>query len=129
MSTIIKLCGVALVGLVAVSAMKGLKSGLSSFVSAATGLIILGGSIAILYPIISYIYEMTDGTSFSVYIETVMKALGIAIISETAADICRDSGESAIAAKIEFAAKAMIIYLGLPVIKNLISLAFGVIDG
>lgn len=82
-----------------------------------------------LYPIISYMHEITKETGFFVYIETVIKALGIAVISESAADLCRDAGESAIASKTEFAAKIMIIYLALPVIKNLISLAFGVVEG
>lgn len=126
---IVKLCGVALIGLVATSVMKGLKNEMSGFISAVTGLILLGGSIAMLYPIISYMHEITKETGFFVYIETVIKALGIAVISESAADLCRDAGESAIASKTEFAAKIMIIYLALPVIKNLISLAFGVIEG
>lgn len=126
---IVKLCGVALIGLVATSVMKGLKNEMSGFISAVTGLILLGGSIAMLYPIISYMHEITTGTGFSVYIETVIKVLGIAVISESAADLCRDAGESAIASKTEFAAKIMIIYLALPVIKNLISLAFGVVEG
>ncbi len=126
---IVKLCGVALIGLVATSVMKGLKNEMSGFISAVTGLILLGGSIAMLYPIISYMHEITKETGFSVYIETVIKALGIAVISESAADLCRDAGESAIASKTEFAAKIMIIYLALPVIKNLISLAFGVVEG
>ena len=122
---IVKLCGVALIGLVATSVMKGLKNEMSGFISAVTGLILLGGSIAMLYPIISYMHEITKETGFSVYIETVI----IAVISESAADLCRDAGESAIASKTEFAAKIMIIYLALPVIKNLISLAFGVVEG
>lgn len=126
---IVKLCGVALIGLVATSVMKGLKNEMSGFISAVTGLILLGGSIAMLYPIISYMHEITKETGFSVYIETVIKALGIAVISESAADLCRDAGESAIASKTEFTAKIMIIYLALPVIKNLISLAFGVVEG
>lgn len=126
---IVKLCGVALIGLVATSVMKGLKNEMSGFISAVTGLILLGGSIAMLYPIISYMHEITKETGFSVYIETVIKALGIAVISESAADLCRDAGESAIASKTEFAAKIMIIYLALPVIKNLISFAFGVVEG
>ena len=126
---IVKLCGVALIGLVATRVMKGLNNEMSGFISAVTGLILLGGSIAMLYPIISYMHEITKETGFSVYIETVIKALGIAVISESAADLCRDAGESAIASKTEFAAKIMIIYLALPVIKNLISLAFGVVEG
>ncbi|MGN1095643.1 MAG: SpoIIIAC/SpoIIIAD family protein [Eubacteriales bacterium] len=128
MSTIIRICGVALIGLVAVSVMRGTKNELSGFISAATGLVLLGSAIGILYPIISYICDLTEGTDFSLYIETILKSLGVAVISESAADICRDSGEGAIASKVEFAAKALIIYMGLPVVKSLLTLAFGVLE-
>lgn len=110
------------------SVMRGVKNELSGFVSAATGLVILGASIALLYPVVTYIYEITEQTDFAVYIETILKALGVAIISESAADICRDCGESAIAAKVEFAAKASIMLLALPVVKSLLTLAFGVLE-
>lgn len=128
MSTIIKICGVALIGLVCVSVMRGAKNELSGFVSAATGLVLIGSSLAVLYPVISYISEISENTDFAVYIETILKALGIAVISESASDMCRDCGESAIASKVEFAAKACIMLLSLPVVKSLLSLAFEVLE-
>ncbi len=127
MSTIIKICGIALIGLICVSVIRGTKNELSGFVSAATGLVILGASIALLYPVIKFIYEITEQTEFAVYIETILKALGIAVISESAADICRDCGENAIAAKVEFAAKASIMLLSLPIVESLLSFAFEVL--
>ncbi len=125
MSALIRVCGVALVGLAAVSVLRGMKNELAGFISAATGVVLLGAGVAVMYPLISFVYEITADTGFSLYIETVVKALGIALVSESAADICRDSGEGAIASKVEFAAKATILYLGLPVVKDLLSLAFG----
>lgn len=128
MNEIIKICGVALVGLVAVSVMRGLKNDFSAFAGIATGLVLLGFAVGAIYPLIEYIQKITEGNGFSLYIETILKALGIAVVAETAADICRDFGESAIAARVEFAAKSLIMLLALPVVESLLSLAFGVLE-
>lgn len=128
MSMMIKLCGIALIGVVCVSVLKALKNEISGYISAAAGLLLVGSSFALLYPVISYIGEISSETGFSIYIETVLKALGIAIISQTTADICRDCGENAIAGRVEFAAKASIMLLSLPVVKSLITLAFEVME-
>ncbi len=128
MNTLIKICGVAMIGLVCATVLRGTKNELSHFASAATGMVIFGVCLAILNPIISYIREMTEQTEFSLYIETILKALGMAIISESTADVCRDCGEQAIASKVELAAKASIILLALPVVKSLLALAFGVLS-
>ncbi|MBQ7290470.1 MAG: stage III sporulation protein AD [Clostridia bacterium] len=128
MNEIIKICGVALVGLVAVSVMRGLKNDFSAFVGIATGLVLLGFAVGALYPLIEYVQKITEGSGFSLYIETILKALGIAVVAESAADICRDFGESAIAARVEFAAKSLIMLLALPVVESLLALAFGVLE-
>ena len=126
MNEIIKICGVALIGLTATLVMRGLKNDFASFASIAAGLVLFGFGFGALYPIIEYIEKMTEANEFSVYIETVVKALGIATVAESAADICRDFGESAIGARLEFAAKGIIILLSLPVVESLLALAFGV---
>lgn len=128
MNEIIKLCGVALIGVTAASFMRGLKNDFASFVSVATGLILLGFAVGILHPIMGYIEKITENSGFSVYIETIVKALGISVVTESAADVCRDFGESAIGARLELAAKGIIMLLALPVVQSLLSLAFGVME-
>jgi len=50
------------------------------------------------------------------YLNTVLKIIGIAYISEFGAQICRDAGESAVAGKIELAGKILILVLAVPII-------------
>lgn len=50
------------------------------------------------------------------YLNTVLKIIGIAYISEFGAQVCRDAGEGAVAGKIEFAGKIMILVLAIPII-------------
>jgi len=52
----------------------------------------------------------------SFYLATVLKIVGIAYIAEFGAQVCRDAGEGAIATKVEFAAKILVMVLALPII-------------
>jgi len=126
-SEIIKICGIALVGLIASVMMRGLRSDFASFATIATGLVLFGFAVGAIYPIVQFIEKITENTGFSVYIETIVKALGIAIVTESAADVCRDFGETALGARLELAAKGIIMLLSLPVVESLLELAFGVI--
>jgi len=56
------------------------------------------------------------------YIKIVFKIIGIAYISEFGSGLCKDAGESAIASKIEFAGKVMILATSAPVILALMDL-------
>lgn len=50
------------------------------------------------------------------YLNTVLKIIGIAYISEFGAQVCRDAGEGAVAGKIELAGKILIMVLAIPII-------------
>jgi stage III sporulation protein AD len=50
------------------------------------------------------------------YLNTILKIIGIAYVTEFGAQICRDAGEGAVAGKIEFAGKVLVIILAVPVI-------------
>ena len=51
-----------------------------------------------------------------VYVSTIFKVIGIAYLAEFSAQVCRDAGSQAIAGKIEFAAKIMIMALAIPIL-------------
>lgn len=52
------------------------------------------------------------------YISVMLKILGISLVTQFTSDMCRDSGESALASKVEFAGKVMIAAASLPVIEG-----------
>lgn len=56
------------------------------------------------------------------YIKIVFKIIGISYISEFGAGLCKDAGEGAIASKIEFAGKVMILASSAPIILALMDL-------
>ena len=126
--TVLKLCGIAVIGVCAALIMRAAKSELALPVGIITGIIILASAVSSMYPIVVFAEEISKGNSYSLYFSTVLKALGIGIAAQTASDICRDSGENAVASKLEFAAKVGILLLGLPVIREILSLTQKIIE-
>ncbi len=51
-----------------------------------------------------------------IYLNTILKIIGIAYITEFGSQVCRDAGEGAIAGKIELAGKILIIVLAIPIL-------------
>ncbi|MEZ0535745.1 SpoIIIAC/SpoIIIAD family protein [Caldicellulosiruptoraceae bacterium PP1] len=72
--------------------------------------------------IIGEIIEMNNKVfGSSEYIGSLIKMTGIALITDYASNICKDSGESAFAFKIELAGKVIILFLSLPILFSLIN--------
>lgn len=55
-----------------------------------------------------------------VYVETILKIIGIAYIVEFSAQITKDAGQGAIASKIELAGKIMILAMAIPILTVMI---------
>lgn len=53
--------------------------------------------------------------------QIILKAMGIAFVTETAAGICTDSGESTLAMWVEAAGKTALVLLALPLIKEMLA--------
>lgn len=51
-----------------------------------------------------------------IYLSTILKIIGIAYVAEFGAQVCRDAGETAIASRIEFAAKILVLMLAVPIL-------------
>ena len=115
-------CGLAVVGLAAVLILRSLRPEYAVIAGIVTGVILLSAALTAFAPMVKDMRELADGTSFSLYISVILKALGIGILAQSTADICRDSGEGAIANKVEFSAKILILLLCLPILQSLLAL-------
>lgn len=94
-------------------------------IPARLGSIVLIFSIVFLMlsPVISYLKELMGNTLSSEYSAILLKALGIAYLIQISSDICRESGETSIAAGIEIAGKIELIILSFPLISKIISVS------
>lgn len=70
----------------------------------------------------------SQGGVSSEYLAVLIKIAGVALISQFAADSCRDAGENALALKVEFAGKIIITAAALPVFKGVLGLITGLME-
>lgn len=64
-----------------------------------------------------------------VYVETILKIIGIAYIAEFGAQITKDAGQGAIASKIELGGKILILAMAIPILTVIIETIIGLIPG
>ena len=79
--------------------------------------------ITMITPLIAYLRRLLDNSAVNTYAEPVLKSLGIAILTQCCADICKDCGENGIATGVELIGKIEILILSLPLIDDILELA------
>lgn len=62
-----------------------------------------------------------------VYVETILKIVGIAYIAEFGVQITKDAGQGSLASKIELAGKVIILVMAIPIITAIIQTIIGLI--
>ena len=63
----------------------------------------------------------------TVYVETILKIIGVAYIAEFASQISKDAGQGAMAAKVELAGKIIILAMSIPILSVLIETVINLI--
>ncbi|MDX9872100.1 MAG: stage III sporulation protein AD [Clostridia bacterium] len=114
---IFQVVGVGFVGMVMAVFLKERNKEAAILVSLATGVIIFLFAVSRVEAVVEVLWQLASSANINLfYLTTILKIIGIAYIAEFGAQICKDAGESSIAAKIEFAAKVLVMVLALPII-------------
>ena len=120
---IIKIIGIALIALIIIILLKQYKPDFVFYVSLIAGALILFLVIDELTGIVKLIQSIADKASInSQFLSILLKITGIAFLSEFAVSICKDSGEAAIASKVELGSKIIIISMSIPIISTLLEI-------
>lgn len=115
---IIKIIGIGFITLIITILLKEYKKEYYIYAVLIGGAIILVYAINPIKEIISFTKEITKNNSFdNEFIELLLKLTGISILIEYAVSICKDVGENAIANKIDFGGKIVLISMSIPVIS------------
>lgn len=118
---IIKIIGIGLISLVIITIVKQYKPEFAVYVSLMAGVLILILAFDKLADIIELLNNLASKTSINgKFITLLIKITGIAILTEFAVSICKDSGETAIANKMDIGGKIMIVAVSVPIISSLL---------
>ena len=127
----VRIGGLAMVGLVALLLLRQYRPEWAVFVRIAVTIVSLWLILNLAGTVISYVTELTRGTG-ALDGETwtlLLKALGIAFLTETAASVCRDSGEPSLAGWVEMAGKLEILLLSFPLIRRVMETVSALLTG
>lgn len=120
---IIKIIGIALVALIIIILLKQYRPEFAIYISLLTGVFILLLVIDELNGILNLLESLASKASInSQFLSLLIKITGIAFLAEFAVSICKDSGEGAIASKIEIGSKIIIISMSIPIIASLLEI-------
>lgn len=94
-------------------------------VTAAVTLLLMAMVLEQLSPVLEQFRSTMELTGLTGdYAAVLFKAVGICLLTQLAGDVCRDSGESSIASKIELAGRAAILLTAMPLIQEVLAWAW-----
>lgn len=93
------------------------------------GILMVMAALEVMVPLLGDIQTMLEASGLSgEYIRILFKSLGICVITQLAADACRDAGEQGLAAKTELAGKLTLLALALPLFQKIGGIALSLIE-
>ncbi|MBQ3463263.1 MAG: stage III sporulation protein AD [Clostridia bacterium] len=126
---IFKIIGVGLVGGVLTVTVRRYKSEYGIIVGLITIMVILFFVMDALGETLNEIRFLTERSGVDArYITAVIKVVGIAYVTEFAAEILRDGGEGAIASKVEMAGKVFILWLTVPIVREFLEVCINALS-
>lgn len=92
-------------------------TGYAILLSTVVGVLVFLYIINHLKAVLTVLQDLTAGANINfLFLDTLMKVVGIAYIAEFGSQICKDADEGLVASKIEFAGKILILILAVPII-------------
>ena len=118
---IIKIIGVGLIALIIIIILKQYRPEFVIYVSIIAGVIILILIMDKVSAIIDLLTSLSNKTVINnEFLVLLIKITGIAFLTEFSVSLCKDSGETAIANKIDIGGKVIIISMSIPIIASLL---------
>jgi len=120
---IIQVIGVGLIASFLAIIVKEQKPNIAFLLTVFTGCAIFLFLVEHINAIIQMIERLAINSNVNiVYVETILKIIGIAYIVEFASQITKDAGQNSISSKIEMAGKIMILAMAVPILTVLIEM-------
>jgi stage III sporulation protein AD len=118
---IVKIIGIAFLSVIVILILKQYRPEFALYVSILAGAFIVLMSVGKVEGIINLLTSLANSTSVNgQFLEILLKITGIAFLTEFAVSICKDSGETAIASKVDLGGKVIIIAISVPIISSLL---------
>lgn len=120
---IVSVLAIGLVGAFFAVFLKQYKPEYALVVTVITAVYITVSAIGWVVPVISEIKGILDNANISYSsLVILLKAIGICYITQLASDVCKDSGQAAVASKIELVGRIALCVSAIPLYRDVLSL-------
>ena len=124
----LKICGAAILCVVGLILVRGARG--DTMALQWTGTVVLFGATLLLWqPVLSWIGEVCAAHGMGETGSLLLRGLGVAVLTQLCAELCRQSGESGLALGVEGAGKAELLLLCLPMLRDLVETAGELLGG
>lgn len=128
MGEVVKIIGIGMIALIIIIIIKQYRPEFALYISIMAGVLILLISLEKMGEVVTLIRGISEKAGINgKFLSILLKITGIAILTEFAVSVCKDSGESAIASKIEMGSKVVIISMSIPIISSLLELMLNIL--
>lgn len=120
---VMRIVGIGLIGAILSILLRNSKPEFSMLIPVVVSFTVLACAMPYLIRITEELSRMASSTGInSSYMRIVIKVIGISYLVCITAELCKDAGENAIAAKIELGGKLIILAMAIPIINSLLNL-------
>ena len=94
------------------------------------GVLVLGVVLSRLTPFFSSLKQMlvVGGLSDNAS-GVVLKGVGVCLLTQLTADVCRDAGQTALAGKAELTGRVLLLLISVPLYEQILTLIVGLVNG
>jgi len=123
---IVQIVGLGLVGTFLTVILRDRYEEYSMLLRVAIGIIVFLLVIDYLRAVLGVVTDLARGSSINwVFLETLLKIIGVAYLAEFAAQVCNDAGEHSTASHIQLAGKLVVLVMAVPIIVSVLETVLG----
>ena len=120
---VLKASAVALVGLVSLLVLKQFRPEWATVLRLGVTAVLVAFLLTMVSGIVDFVEELNRDSAVlpAGMWQIMLKSVGVALLTEVASGICKDSGEAGVAVWVEMAGKLEIVLLSLPLISEVLT--------
>lgn len=124
----IQIAGIALITLFLVIFLKNTNKEFAFILTVTSSVLLFAVVIKDFYSVVNRVKDISSNVeSISSYVGLMIKILAITLITQFIIDLCRDSGENALASQTELASKIIILIMIMPLFETVIGIVTGLL--
>ena len=124
----IKVLGIVIISLIAILLLKEHSRHFALIVTICVIILVFSFSLESISTVFEKLRSIAEGYDYmGSYLTLLIKILGITLAAQFTADLCRDSGENALAAQTEMFSKIAILVMTLPLFETMMNIVTGLL--